>query len=219
MNSFVWSVLLGISMKLYDDWIDLKITQFPLLLDICKIMMVITTYLLMNEYYIFNLAGMGSLLLSNSIKRFDDPFWDAYLVFVAGLAIMNISQLPTIWKDWQIKLGLVCYIYLSSYVEETTYFEEISNDKMVARGYGIIINTCILLILEYFNVIDKYELDFFVSLILFINSYLITSILVQISYATYHLKTPNQPLPQPAVEPSTTQECVCKEETPCLGIK
>jgi hypothetical protein len=212
INSFVWSVLLGISMKLYDDWIDLKITEFPIMIDICKIVMVLTTYHLMTEYYLCNLSAIGSLLLSNYIKRFDDPFWDAYLAFVAGLAVMNISKLPTIWEHWPIKLGLVCYIYLSSYVEETTYFEEMSNDKMGARGYGILINTCLLLFLEYYNFVDTYDLDFFVALMLFVNSYLITSIVVQISYAKYHLR-------KPLLSPSTdTESCVCHELPPATPV-
>lgn len=205
---YLWSVVLGVSMKLFDDWIDLKITGWPIVLDICKILMTLSTYLIVNEYYILNLSVIGSLLLSNSIKRFDDPFWDAYLGFVAGLAVMNISNLPTICEHWQIKLLLVCYVYLSSYIEEITYLEEMSKDKLVARGYGILINFGLLLGLEYFDMVDTYALDFFVCLILFVNSYLITNIVVQIIYARSQLKSnseqpllPLQQAPDPDPDP------------------
>lgn len=185
-ESYLWSVLLGVFLKLYDDWIDLKITKWPILLDICKIVIVLSTYLLLNEYFILNLVVLATLLLSNYCKRFDDPFWDAYLGFVAGLGVMNSLRAgdgPSLLRQhWHVKLGLVLYVLLITYVEETTFLEEMSNDKLVARGYGILTNTGLLLGLEYFQVLDTYALDFFVCLILFINSYLITNIIVQISY-------------------------------------
>ena len=53
---------------------------------------------------------------------------------------------------------------------------------MLSRSYGIVINSLLLLALEYHDSITKYGLQFFAYLILFVNSYFLTNIIIQLIF-------------------------------------
>lgn len=187
-NGYILSFLLGVFLKIYDDFIDLHITNYPILFDISKIIIVITTYLLIDEYYILSIVIFFSLIISNYCKRFDDTFWDAYMYFVGTLCIINYNKIYSLHDFLSFKLIFVIFIPLFIYFEENMYREEFSYNKLTSRSYSILINTVIILVLEYFNLLDYYELNFFAYLIVFINSYFITNIIIQTFYVTYATK-------------------------------
>jgi hypothetical protein len=180
------SFLLGVFLKIYDDFVDLNITGYPLLIDISKIIIIITTYFLINSHYILGLFIAASLIISNHCKRFDNTFWDAYLYFVAALCVWNYKQIYNLGEHLSVKLGYILFLLLGLLFEETRYAEEMSYNKMTSRSYSILLNTILLAFLEYSGAIDYYGLQFFVILIIFVNSYFATNIIIQKVYASYN---------------------------------
>jgi hypothetical protein len=173
-------------MKIYDDFIDLKITKYPLVIDVSKIIIILTTYLLINNCYILSIIIIISLGVSNYCKKFDDIFWYAYMYFVGFLCLAHYQKFEgDIYSIEPFKITLFLFVPFFIYFEETTFTEEVSKDKIMSRFYGIIVNTFIVLFLEYFEFVNKYNLDFFVYLIIFINSYFLTNIIIQICYYKY----------------------------------
>ena len=185
-NNYIFSILLGVFMKIYDDFIDLKITKYPLVIDVSKIIIILTTYLLINNCYILSIIIIISLGVSNYCKKFDDIFWYAYMYFVGFLCLAHYQKFEgDIYSIEPFKITLFLFVPFFIYFEETTFTEEVSKDKIMSRFYGIIVNTFIVLFLEYFEFVNKYNLDFFVYLIIFINSYFLTNIIIQICYYKY----------------------------------
>lgn len=185
--NYVSSILLGVFMKIYDDFVDLKIKKYPVILDISKIMIVGSTYFLIDECYILSLIVFVSLVISNYCKKFDDTFWYAYMGFVGALSVFNYKKLETLIQYVEpFKLMVLIFIPAFIYFEETTFTEEKSKNKMMARFYGIIINSIIVFVLEFFDWVKEYNLGFFVYLIIFVNSYFLTNIIIQLWHSKYY---------------------------------
>lgn len=184
--NYIFSILLGVFMKIYDDFVDLKITKYPLVLDVSKIIIILTTYLLIKNCYILSVIIIFSLVISNYCKKFDDVFWNAYMYFVGFLCLAYSHKFEfAIDSVEPFKILLFLFVPFFIYFEERNFTEEASKDKIMSRFYGIITNTVIVLFLEYFEFVNKYNLDFFVYLIIFVNSYFLTNIIIQICYFKY----------------------------------
>ena len=191
--NYISSIMLGVCMKIYDDFIDLKITKYPLALDISKIIIIMTTYFLIDEFYILSIIIFISLYVSNYCKRFDDIFWDAYMYFVGFMCLAYYNKVGSLVNFIQpLKLIFIIFIPISIYFEEKTFTEEKSKNKIMARFYSIILNTIIILYLEYFDFVADDGLEFFIYLLLFINSYFLTNIIIQIFYTKYYEKLDNK---------------------------
>jgi hypothetical protein len=187
--NYISSIMLGVCMKIYDDFIDLKITKYPLALDISKIIIIMTTYFLIDEFYILSIVIFISLYVSNYCKKFDDIFWDAYMYFVGFMCLAYYNKVGSLVNFIEpFKLIFIIFIPISIYFEETTFTEEKSKNKIMARFYSIIFNTIIILYLEYFDFVTDDGLEFFIYLLLFINSYFLTNIIIQIFYTKYYEK-------------------------------
>lgn len=181
-NNYIYSVLLGVFMKIYDDFVDLKINSYPIILDISKIIITMSTYFLVNEFYILGIIIASSLAISNYCKPFDDPFWFAYMWFVGFLCLVYYNKISGVMDSFNpATIPLILFIPGFIYFEETNFTEEISHRKLMSRVYGIIVNTIIVLFLLYFDFVSNYDLDYFVYLIIFVNSYFLTNIIIQIS--------------------------------------
>jgi hypothetical protein len=176
------SCLLGIFIKIYDDFNDLKILRKSIILEISKIIITLCSFLLIQQSYILGLIVFVSLLISNSCKQFDRLFWYAYTYFIGFLCILYYYKFHTIFDNFIYKLFFIIFIPACIYIEETTFGEEISRNKMLSRSYGIVINSVLLLALEYHNAIKNYDLHFFAYLILFVNSYFLTNIVIQLIF-------------------------------------
>ena len=189
MNSYyLLSCLLGVFIKIYDDFNDLKIKKYSMVLEISKIIIVICSFLLIQKSYILSIIIFISLLVSSYCKKFDNHFWYAYTYFIGFLCIAFYQKFMTIFSYFSYKLILfVLFIPVCIYFEEITYVEEISKNKMLSRSYSIVINSVTILLLEYYDFIEKNNLYFFTYLILFINSYFITNIIIQLLFV--HSKT------------------------------
>ena len=204
--SYILSFLLGSSLKVYDDFVDLKINNYPIIFDISKIIIILTTYLLIDEYYILSVIIFMSLIISNYCKKFDDPFWDAYMYFVGFLMIIKYKNIHTLSDYLSFKLIFILFIPVCIYFEEIMYTEEICISKLYSRGYSILINTFLILILDYFNILDHYGLEFFTCLIIFINSYFITNIIIQTIYCKYYLKLEEKKTEEKTIEEKKMEE-------------
>lgn len=170
-------------MKLYDDFTDLKILKYPLLMEISKIIIIMTTFSLTYEYYILSLIIFISLVISNYCKRFDDVFWDAYTYFVGFICLAYYNEFGKMLENMSlIKIIFMTLIPIGIYFEEKMFTEEKSKNKIMARCNSIIIISCIILYLEYFNFVSDYGLEFFIYLLIFINSYFLTNIIIQVTY-------------------------------------
>lgn len=179
---YILSCLLGVFIKIYDDFTDLKIFRKSIILEISKIIIIISSFLLVQNSYILGVIVFISLLISNYCKKFDNKFWYAYTYFIGFLCILYYYKFYTIFEYFTHKLFFIIFIPICIYIEETTFSEEISRNKMLSRSYGIVINSILLLILEYYDYINKYKLDFFAYLILFVNSYFLTNIIIQLIF-------------------------------------
>jgi uncharacterized protein YacL len=84
-------------------------------------------------------------------------------------------------------LLFVIFIPLCIYFEEVLHSEEISKNKMHSRTIGIILNVILLFMLEFFDIIKKYKLHFFTYLILFVNSYFLTNIIIQLIFVNQEM--------------------------------
>ena len=186
---YILSCLLGIFIKIYDDFTDLKlkIQNIKPFLEFSKIIIIICTFLLIQNDYIFCVIVFLSLLISNYCKKFDKTFWYAYTFFVFCCCVFFYDK-TIIHNLFSYNLLFILYIPISIYIEETTHIEEISKNKMISRRYGIIQNFIIILLLEYYDIIQKKNLYFFVQLILFVNSYFITNIVIQLIYMSQYTK-------------------------------
>jgi len=185
---YLLSCLLGVFIKIYDDFNDLKIKKCSMVLEISKIIIIICSFLLIQKSYILSIIIFISLLVSKYCKKFDNHFWYAYTYFIGFLCIAFYQKFMTIFSYFSYKLILfVLFIPVCIYFEEITYVEEISKNKMLSRSYSIVINSVIILLLEYYDFIEKNNLYFFTYLILFINSYFMTNIIIQLLFV--HSKT------------------------------
>jgi hypothetical protein len=185
---YLLSCLLGVFIKIYDDFNDLKIKKYSMVLEISKIIIVICSFLLIQKNYILSIIIFISLIVSNYCKKFDNYFWYAYTYFIGFLCIAFYQKFITTFSYFSYKLILfVFFIPVCIYFEEITYVEEISKNKMLSRSYSIVINSVVILLLEYYDFIKKNNLHFFTYLILFINSYFITNIIIQLLFV--HNKT------------------------------
>jgi hypothetical protein len=179
---YILSCLLGIFIKVYDDFTDLKIKKYPILLEVSKIIIILCSFLLIQDYYILSIIILISLFISNYCKKFDNIFWDAYTYFIGFLCFVYYFKFKKIVEYSPYKLLCALFIPICIYIEETTFVEEISKNKMLSRSYGICINSIILLFLYYCDLIHQHNLYFFTNLILFINSYFITNIIIQLTF-------------------------------------
>ena len=178
------SCLLGIFTKIYDDFSDLHIKDRYCIKEFSKIVIVITSFLLMKFYNILSIIIFVSLFISNYCKKFDKSFWNAYMYFVGLImfyfAIASQDKIKKINEYMSYKLLFVLFVPVNIYFEEISFVEEFSKNKMIARIRGIIINMLLVLILDFFNIIENNNLHFFVALILFINTYFITNIIIHL---------------------------------------
>ena len=160
--SYYISCLLGIFTKIYDDFSDLHIKDPYCIKEFSKIVIVLTSFFLINTHNILSLIIFISLIISNYCKKFDKPFWYAYTYFVGlfmlYLAITNREKINKINEYMSYKLLFVLFVPVNIYLEEVSVVEEFSKNKMIARIKGVIINMLIVLMLEYFNIIEKFNL-------------------------------------------------------------
>lgn len=183
------SCLLGIFTKIYDDFSDLHIKDRYCVKEFSKIVIVITSFLLMKFYNILSIIIFVSLFISNYCKKFDKSFWNAYMYFVGLImfyfAIASQDKIKKFNEYMSYKLLFVLFVPVNIYFEEISFVEEFSKNKMIARIRGIIINMLLVLILDFFNIIENNNLHFFVALILFINTYFITNIIIHLFHTKY----------------------------------
>jgi hypothetical protein len=194
-SNYISSILLGVFMKIFDDFIDLKITGFNLLLDISKIVMIITTYFLIDEYYILSIIIFISLITSYYCKGFDNTFWHAYMYFVGFLCLAYYNKIGTL-VDYTQPFQILCLIFMpiSIYFDEVMYTEEKSRRKTISRLLFIIGITFMILFLEYYDFVKDFRLEFVIYLLIFCNGYFVTNIIIQLFHSKYYekLETKNE---------------------------
>ena len=176
------AILLGITMKLYDNVIDLKIVINSDFLELAMCLIIGCSTLLISSEPILAVIVFFGLKISHCCKPFDTNFWHIYLLWVTMLVVFfsyDIFLYLINSKFLTIKILFVLAIPLLIYFEENYFYEEESNEKTKSRIYVIIINSIIFLWLEFYNVIEAWDIRFFTYLILFVNAYFLTSIIFQ----------------------------------------
>jgi len=193
MYIYLLSCLLGIFVKVYDDIVDLKIQNCSMVLEVSKIIIIISSFLIIQKSYIFGIITFISLIVSHYCKNLDNTFWYAYSYFIAFLCVIFFYKLKKMFKYFSFQFLLfVIFIPLCIYFEEVLHSEEISKNKMHSRTIGIVLNVILLFMLEFFDIINKYKLHFFTYLILFVNSYFLTNIIIQLIFVNQEMKTLEQ---------------------------
>ena len=188
MYIYLLSCLLGIFVKVYDDIIDLKIQNCSIVLEVSKIIIIISSFLIIQKSYIFGIITLISLIVSHYCKNLDNTFWYAYSYFIACLCVIFFYKLKKMFKYFSFQFLLfVIFIPLCIYFEEVLHSEEISKNKMHSRTIGIVLNVILIFMLEFFDIIKKYKLHFFTYLILFVNSYFLTNIIIQLIFVNQEM--------------------------------
>jgi multisubunit Na+/H+ antiporter MnhG subunit len=82
-------------------------------------------------------------------------------------------------KNSYYKIAFIIITPFWLYIEDTDFQEEYSKSKTTTRIYNIIIHSLIICFLEYYNYTQTYGLEFLVKLLIFVNAYFITNIIIQ----------------------------------------
>ena len=180
---YVISFLIGVFIKLYDDIIDLKLDTLwnlpSINIQLVRCLIVYLSTLLCIKDYICSIIILFSLFASHYCKPFDDPFWFYYGIVVAFTMVLFLKKIKKLFKHFFVKLFFILLVPILILYEERTFVEEFGNFKKTSRMYSIFINTLLIGILEWTGMIQKYKLAFFKRIVLFVNSYFMTSLFIQ----------------------------------------
>ena len=180
---YIIPFFIGILIKLYDDIIDLKLDTF---LNIHQNHIYLIKYLIIYFYFFLCLNDftcyfiiLFSLITSHYCKSFDDSFWFYYGVCMFLIIIFFIEKCKVLVEYFFIKFFFILLIPILILYEERTFVEEFGLFKKTSRMYSIFINTILLVSLDAMGIIQKYNLLFFKRIIIFVNSYFMTSLFIQ----------------------------------------
>jgi hypothetical protein len=93
--------------------------------------------------------------------------------------VLFLKKIKKLFKHFFVKLFFILLVPILILYEERTFVEEFGNFKKTSRMYSIFINTLLIGILEWTGMIQKYKLAFFKRIVLFVNSYFMTSLFIQ----------------------------------------
>jgi hypothetical protein len=205
-SCYISSILLGVFMKIYDDFTDLKITEYPLLIDISKIVIIITTYFLIDESYILGIIVFISLIVSYRCKGVDNTFWESYMYFAGFLCIAYFNKIGSLF-DYSKKFRLLFLFFLpvGIYFESTIITEEKSTIKTISRILLILICTCSIFYMEYFDFVKDDGIEFVIYLVVFCNFYFLTNIIIHYFHTKYYEKL-DEKIEEPKIEEPKIEE-------------
>jgi hypothetical protein len=172
-----FAFIFGILLKLYDDIIDLKINVNNFLILFLQILISVFTIVAVDKYSIIAVIITFALIVSNFCKKFDDIFWNYYLclnILLSFIFYKNIS----LFKVNFVNISLIILFIIAIFYEENRFTGEFNVLKTKSRCYSIIFSSIFLFLITFFNFIKKYSLEFFVLIIIFINAYFLTSIII-----------------------------------------
>jgi len=174
---YFFALLLGFFVKFFDDTIDLKLNIPKFYIEFSKSMIIFLSILLIQNDVILGVIILFSLIISNYCKKFDDDFWYSYLYIIFLLCVYLKNDIMSVLLNSKkyYTILYILYLPLTIYFEETTFPEEKSKHKFKIRMYNIVCNSIVLCLLKYYNL----EMDIFVKILIFINSYFLTNIIIQ----------------------------------------
>jgi hypothetical protein len=188
-SNYILSIALGVFMKIYDDFTDLKITGYPLLLDISKIVIIITTYFLINESYILGIIVFSSIIVSYICNGIDNTFWESYMYFVGFLCVAHYNKIGSLFDYTKtFRLLFLFFLPVGSYFEANIITEEKSSIKTISRSLLILSGIYSIFYMEYFDFIADDGLEFVMYLVIFCISYFVTNIIIQYLHTKYYEK-------------------------------
>ena len=192
MDYFI-PLTLGVVLKFFDDSIDLKLNIPNIYIYTSQILIIILSILAIKNDVILGFIVLILLIISNYCKKFDHIFWYIYLFTIFFTCLYFKNQIITVLVDYDNYIKLVCIVIISLlvYFEETGCTEEYSKYKTTIRTYNIIWNSLLIFFLEYYKYTETFGLEFIVKLLIFINSYFITNIIIQYIFIHKKLKTNN----------------------------
>lgn len=192
--SYLFSSLLGISLKLVDDIIDLNIDIHNFYFEFIKSITTLLSVILIQMEPILAIIILLALVISNYCKKFDHEFWFSYMYVIIFLNIYyfkDIVEILTSDKLYKIFIFII-FLPIVIYFEEKTFNEEISKNKTYTRINSIFVNCIMLFFLQYFNFISSLHIEFFAKLIIFVNSYFLTNLIVQYYFIDKKILTKNE---------------------------
>ena len=180
---YIIPFFIGILIKLYDDIIDLKLDTFLNIhqnhIDLIKYLIIYFSVFLCLKDFTCSFIILFSLITSHYCKSFDDSFWFYYGVCMFLIIIFFIEKCKVLVEYFFIKFFFILLIPILILYEERTFVEEFGLFKKTSRMYSIFINTILLVSLDAMGIIQKYNLLFFKRIIIFVNSYFMTSLFIQ----------------------------------------
>ena len=195
MHIYFLSCFLGIFIKLYDDLKDLSF-HLPLIEELAKIVISILTILIYFQNGLFCVIALCCACISFCMKGFDDSFWYAYSGLLICCTIGYLFKLhenkfcgrPFNWDVFLWNSYFVLFFLIGVYKEESVFCEEFSLHKFSTRIKSIGITIVLLFLLDFLDLIQERQLQVFVMLMIFKNSYFLTNIIMLYIYFLFFSK-------------------------------
>lgn len=128
----LYSCLFGISIKIYDEIIDLKLTDNHLIIEVFKsINIMLFTLLAYNDFS----TSFFVLMLSLFTNGVDDNHWRTFTIISFILCIL-FFKIPD--NIYHLSLLIIISIIILNY-EDKTISEEISYNKLISRIFVLIL--------------------------------------------------------------------------------
>jgi hypothetical protein len=129
----VYSLLIGVIGKLYDDIEDLHIDTTPFVKDTLKSLTIMFYALISYNDFAFSLTTFFITLLTRGI---DNSFWKSFLIPSFILCIISYFSSNSI--NYIFLFIAICSMIIVSNIEDKLYPEEYSYKKLITRVIGLI---------------------------------------------------------------------------------
>ncbi len=167
----VLSLGLGVTLKVYDDILDLHLKSPEVVNEILKSFMIFCFTLLAAKDFMFSLTVFIIILTSSSVGGVDDPFWIAFGCIALCMTIMTLQK-PA---HFTVSLYYITLFILTLLLESKYFPEETSTRKTQSR----IVMCLIAIVALYLPILD---IPYIKKLSIFVVGYFGTSIVLTSCY-------------------------------------
>jgi len=174
----ILAFIAGIFIKLYDDIIDLKINTNNTFIFFLQLIITLLTIYAGYKYSIISVIIVFAIIISNLCKPIDNFFWYYYLILNIFLSIIFYKNLVNFKINYINISVILCFLFLG-YYEENKFKNESTSSKTKSRCYFVICSSLFIFLITFFKLVKKFSLEFFVFIIIFVNAYFITNIIIK----------------------------------------
>lgn len=180
MDYFI-PMLLGVVMKFLDDMVDLKLNIPILYIYLSQLFIIIFSILAIKDEVILGLVALVALIFVHYFETLDHDFWYIYLYIISIVCVYFKNEIVNVLlnKNSYYKIAFLILIPFVIYSEANDCKEEYSKYKTKYRIYTIIVNSLIICFLEYTQYTETFGLEFIIKILIFINAYCMTNIIIQ----------------------------------------